>query len=47
MEGVTNVECRSTDQDVQVVQVFARLAQLRRVVALEGDLKTIARQGLD
>lgn len=31
----------------KVDQVFARLAELRRGVVLEGDLKMIARQGLD
>ena len=35
------------EQSDQVSQVFARLAQLRRGVVLEGDLKTMARHGLD
>jgi hypothetical protein len=47
MKYVTGVEGRSMDQDEQVVQVFARLEQLRRGVVLESALKTISRQGLD
>ena len=33
-------------QRQQVVQAFSRLAQLRRGVTLEGDLKALAREGL-
>jgi prevent-host-death family protein len=33
-------------QEQQVVQAFSRLAQLRRGVTLEGDLKALAREGL-
>lgn len=33
-------------QSEQVQQVFANLRQLRSGLALEGDLKTIAREGL-
>ncbi len=33
-------------QKQQVAQAFSRLAQLRRGVTLEGDLKALAREGL-
>jgi hypothetical protein len=33
-------------QKQQVKQAFARLAQLRRGVSLEGELKALAREGL-
>lgn len=47
MKYVTGLEGRSMDQDEQIVQVFARLEQLRLGVVLEGDLKIMARHGLD
>lgn len=36
-----------SQQREQVQQVFDRLRQLRHGVALEGDLKALAREGLD
>jgi prevent-host-death family protein len=34
-------------QQAKVAGAFARLAMLRKLVRLEGDLKSIAREGLD
>ncbi len=36
----------ASQQKEQVQQAFARLRQLRSGVALEGDIKTLAREGL-
>lgn len=37
----------SKSRQAQTQQAFQRLAQLRRGTTLDGDLKAIARQGLD
>lgn len=37
----------AAEQAAEVADVFARLTALRRGVSLEGDLKQIAREGLD
>ena len=37
----------TTRQHIRVVEAFRQLAILRRQVILDGDLKTIARGGLD
>ena len=36
-----------SSQRAHVAEAFRRLSQLRSQVSLEGDLKTIAREGLD
>ncbi|NLF53046.1 MAG: type II toxin-antitoxin system Phd/YefM family antitoxin [Thauera phenolivorans] len=45
--AVQRPESADEEQRVRVAEAFARLRQIRARLSLEGDLKTIAREGLD